>query len=122
MNKKQEALRLGAWGEERACVLLQEKGWKILERNFHSKMGEIDIIAIKSNQLCFTEVKTRKSLNFGVPSLAVDNKKQIKIKKTADYYLITHPEMQNFQMQMDVIEILLLSKKIYIRHLENAFL
>ena len=81
---------VGEKGEKRACKYLELKGYKILERNYRCKLGEIDIIAEDKNKdIVFVEVKTRSSLKYGAPSEAVNQYKQIHIKKVASY-IIAH--------------------------------
>ena len=79
--------KAGAIAEDFAVSFLSKKGYKILDRNFRSKFGEIDIIALHGNVLVFVEVKSRRSDKFGVPQLAVGAKKQEKLSKIALYYL-----------------------------------
>ncbi len=55
---------LGDWGEKQACSFLERHGFKILERNYHTTMGEIDVIAVKGDDYYFIEVKTRKGSEF----------------------------------------------------------
>ena len=66
--------KLGARGEALACTLLEEKGYKIIERNFKTPIGEIDIVAREGQTLVFVEVKTRESTAFGSAKWAVDRK------------------------------------------------
>lgn len=79
--------KLGARGEALACILLEEKGYKIIERNFKTPIGEIDIVAREGQTLVFVEVKTRESTAFGSAKWAVDRKKQRKLSQVALYYL-----------------------------------
>ena len=69
---------IGDMGERRAVKFLKKKGYKILETNFKTNFGEIDIIARKGDYICFVEVKTRSSDNFGEPREAVNFHKQKK--------------------------------------------
>lgn len=78
--------------------MLLTDGYKIVERNFHSRYGEIDIIGIKNDTLIFTEVKARWNDRFGTAQESVTNQKLNKIKKTIDYYLFTHKNMPNKYM------------------------
>ena len=112
---------LGKWGEEKASEFLTKHGYFIAERNFRCRHGEIDIVAIKGDFLCFTEVKTRTSVYFGLPCEAVDSRKQARIKKVAQYYMLSHPESAKFSPRTDIIEILCLPDGKYIRHLLGAF-
>lgn len=79
--------KLGDRGEALACTLLREKGYKIIERNFKTPIGEIDIVAREGQTLVFVEVKTRESNAFGSAKWAVDRRKQQKLSRVAQYYL-----------------------------------
>ena len=74
---------LGKKGEEAALRFLKRKGYRIIERNYVCKMGEMDIIAKEKDALVFVEVKTRTSTNFGPPQLAVNASKQRQLSKVA---------------------------------------
>ena len=65
---------LGNAGENLAAAYLENHGYRILERNYRCKQGEIDIIAQKCDVLVFIEVKTRRTLRYGTPGAAVDYK------------------------------------------------
>ena len=80
-------LYLGKNGEEKAVGLLEENGYKILVRNYRTRLGEIDIIAKDKGTIVFIEVKTRNSNKFGLPSEAVSAFKQRQISKAALLYL-----------------------------------
>ena len=102
MNKRE----IGNLFEDIACKHLIELGYLILERNFHaSKIGEIDIIAIKDGQLYFVEVKGRRSVRFGAPAESVSPRKIQKIKLTASYYL-TRYDYHNLEINFFILEIL----------------
>ena len=109
----------GAIGEEIAARYLLSQNYKIMDRNYRSNIGEIDIIAIKDDILIFIEVKTRTSVNYGYPYEAVNWKKQNKIIKTSLIY-IKHKNMRNYQIRYDVIEVYLINGE-KINHIENAF-
>ncbi len=78
---------LGKSGEDRAAKHVERLGYRILERNFRTPMGEIDLIALDGDTIAFIEVKTRKSDAFGAPELAVDPRKQGRMVKAALGYL-----------------------------------
>ena len=98
----------GKRGEEEACKFLQKKGFRIIERNFSKRYGEIDIVALdcsnKEQVLVFVEVKTRKSLQFGSPLEAITPWKLRSVIKTAEYYKLTHPKLPE-QMRIDAVGI-----------------
>lgn len=79
---------LGRYGEDKAEEFLKKNGYRIIERNFKTKFGEIDIIAKNKRELVFIEVKTRSSTKFGYPEESVDNKKFNRIKRCAEIYLL----------------------------------
>lgn len=81
---------LGAWGEEKAARFLTGRGYTVLERNFHSRYGEIDLIAEDGEFLVFVEVKLRASVSHGLPEETVTPRKQEKLRLTAETYLQTH--------------------------------
>lgn len=86
MNKR----RLGDMEEISAIAFLQNNGYKIVERNFRCKLGEIDIVAENDGYLVFLEVKYRSGLQYGNPAEAIGFKKQQTIYKVAQYYLMKH--------------------------------
>lgn len=83
---------LGRLGEELAVKQLKNNGYRILEQNFRSKFGEIDIIAQEGGDLVFIEVKTRWSKSFGPPEEAITPWKIQHIIKAGEYYKLLHPE------------------------------
>ena len=85
--------KAGVLAEEYAANFLSSKGYKIIDRNFSSKFGEIDIIALKDGKLIFAEVKARWSLKFGNLEEAVTSKKLWKIARTGEYYSLLHPNL-----------------------------
>ena len=93
----------GQCGEDAATELLRKKGYKIVERNYRNKIGEIDIIAKNKEDLVFVEVKTRRSEKFGTPAEAVTYYKKQKIVNTAKWYLSNNPTELN--IRFDVIEV-----------------
>ena len=94
----------GELGENYALKLITEYGYKLLQKNFHSRFGEIDIIAIDRDTLVFVEVKTRWSKKFGAPEEAVTPQKLRKIKKVGEYYSLTHPLLPK-KLGIDVVAI-----------------
>lgn len=86
MMNKQELAR---WGEDLAQKYLSERGIQIIEKNFRTQYGEIDIIGFENDDLVFFEVKTRSSIKFGYPEEAVNSKKIEKIETVANEFLDT---------------------------------
>ena len=114
--------RLGVNGEDIACKYLENQGIKIVERNIRYKLGELDIVAIDKNRLCFIEVKTRKSFKYGRPSLAITPTKQSTIRALAQLYQKTHLIYKSFIPRIDVIEIVITDEnKAFINYIKSAF-
>jgi putative endonuclease len=97
-------LSLGRWGEEQAANYLRQHGFKILERNFCTPVGEIDIIVSDSSWLVFAEVKTRRGTAFGLPQEAVGPRKQRQIIRTAQWY-IQNNKVGKLQPRFDVLAV-----------------
>ncbi|BCS53338.1 YraN family protein [Geobacter sp. SVR] len=113
----------GALGEEIASSFLAARGFRILERNYRCKGGEIDIIVRDpgDKSLVFVEVKARRDLAYGVPQLAVTPFKQRQISKAALTWLVQNRQ-QNTPARFDVIAILLdADGRHEIDHIVNAF-
>ena len=99
--------KIGAYEENIATKYLFDNGYKILEKNFFTKIGEIDIIAIdKDDFLCFIEVKYRKSKNFGEGLEAVNKKKQRRIYNSARIYMCLNNIKEDRKCRFDVVSIL----------------
>lgn len=112
----------GGLGEDCAVRFLEDKGYSVLERNYRSRFGEIDIIARNGPYIVFAEVKTRGESRLADPLEAVTKTKQTKIVKTALLYLQTHAV--KLQPRFDVIGITTADGGHSIRnvvHIENAF-
>ncbi len=111
----------GMLGENAACKYLKKKNYRILERNFRKRYGEIDIIAENEERIAFVEVKTRSATLYGMPCEAVTYSKQQKMIKTAQAYITEHDLDGAFAF--DIIEVLLEKGKILsLNHIEDAFL
>lgn len=106
MLPKSQKRSFGNKGEDIAEGLLLQNGYKIIERNFSGRFGEIDIIALDAQTLVFVEVKTRKDRRFGMPQEAVTAQKLYKIKKTAEYYSLLHPDLPK-KIRIDVVALIL---------------
>ena len=95
----------GAIGETRAVEFLKKQKYKIIDRNYRCRQGEIDIIARDKKTIVFVEVKARESGEFGQPSEYVTKSKIDKLKKAAQLYLHEN-EMDDANARFDVVEIL----------------
>lgn len=112
-------IEVGKNGEKIATQFLKNLGYEILVKNFKCKIGEIDIIAKDKEEIVFIEVKTRKVLNCGLPSEAVDENKQKHFYKSAEFFLYKHNLMNSF-CRFDVIEVYLLKKSTRVVHLKSV--
>ncbi|HJW86826.1 MAG TPA: YraN family protein [Candidatus Brocadiaceae bacterium] len=95
---------IGAEGERIAVRFLKKKGYKILQRNYRSKGGEIDIICYDHGCIVFVEVKTRFSNAYGAPELAVNEAKRRQIIKTASHYT-AQKKIEGVDLRFDVVSI-----------------
>jgi len=113
---------IGKFGEDIASKYLQEKGYKIIERNYRTFLGEIDIISEYKGTIIFVEVKTRRSDRFGYPEEAINLNKQRKIIKNALCYLAKF-NLWAKKYCFDVILISISNHKDVkrLKHIRNAF-
>lgn len=114
MNNK----NLGNFGEDLAAKFLEEKNYKILDRNYRALGTEIDIVAKDEDELCFVEVKTRRSHKFGEAYEAVNEIKMQNIIQTARAYIYKN-NFYDTQIRFDIIEVYVNEGRI--NHIENAF-
>ena len=116
MNTK----KTGDEGEKRACQYLLSKGFAIIERNWRTKGGEIDIIAYKNDIIAFVEVKTLPNGTSDMIQRELNYQKRQRIIKTSKRFLLKHREYNNSYVRFDVIVIDMPGlEPIY--HIENAF-
>lgn len=115
-----ESKRIGDRGENIACKILIKEGYRVTARNYHSRNGEIDIIAETADCIAFVEVKTRSSNSKTLPREAVGYSKQRKLVLTAMSYLQAH-RIEKTPM-FDVIELLYCADgTVKYNHIKNAF-
>ena len=107
----------GLTGESAAALLLEKKGMQVVKRNFRSRTGEVDIIALDGETLVFAEVKTWSAYGIDALEQALDAKKKRKIIETSKYFLSLHREYRYMAIRFDVIFI----SPEGITHLASAF-
>ena len=112
--------KIGKKGESIAVRYLKKQGYRIIELNYRSKAGEIDIIAREKRSLVFVEVKTRSSRSFGSPKWAITPKKQKAISMAALYYL-KMTNQNDVDARFDVVSIQLQGEDTQIELVRNAF-
>jgi len=110
---------IGKQGEEMAADLLRKKGYEILENNYQTKWGELDLIVTKDNILVFVEVKLKTTEDYGTPEEMIGKNKLAQVKKTAEMYLLDNPDIaKKFDSyQIDVVCIVEETERI--THYEN---
>lgn len=113
MNRR----RVGTDGESRAAAFLREQGVTLLERNYRSRNGEIDLIGRDGEYLVFFEVKYRSGADMGHPEEAVGVAKQRRICRVADYYRLVRGLPQQTAVRYDVVAL----EGEQIRWVKNAF-
>jgi len=112
---------IGKFGEKIAEKYLLENKYKILEKNYRCKYGEIDIIARYKKDLVFIEVKTRTNMMYGEGINSIDWIKQKHIYKTAEYYLYGK-NFININIRIDAIEIFLYETSVTLKHYQDIIL
>jgi putative endonuclease len=110
---------LGQQGEDLALKFLQQKGLTLIQRNYRSRFGEIDLIMEDKKHVVFVEVRLRSSTNFGGALFSVDRRKQAKLIKCAQQYMST--ESSRLDFRFDVIAISPSAKQHEIQWITNAF-
>lgn len=110
---------IGKYGEELACQFLEKHGYKILDRNFRIRGGEIDIIATEGKTLVYIEVKTRSSHQFGLPEEAVTYWKIKFLERASKFYRNAHKSLPS-QERIDVITVDTSDGKTHLKLIRNV--
>ncbi len=100
--------QIGAGGEERAALFLEERGFAILERNYrYGKAGEIDLIVRRDKLVVFVEVKSRNTPVYGGPLYAINERKKRTLRLVASHYLSARPALntKNITFRFDMIAV-----------------
>jgi putative endonuclease len=118
MNQR---LANGRQGEQEALDYLQARGLRLLERNFRSRYGEIDLIMREADCLVFIEVRYRRRRDYGGAAASVDRNKQARLVSTALYYLQRHPGSAQQATRFDVVALTELGKTTTIEWICDAF-
>lgn len=112
---------LGRSGEDLAAEYLVAQGYTIVEKNFRTPYGEIDLIMHAGNAIVFVEVKTRASKSLGPPEISITPRKQEHMRSAADYYIQQHPEMDNdWRIDVVTVQVSGSNQPPVIDHFENA--
>lgn len=94
---------LGQWAEQTALLFLQSQQYQYVNKNYHSRFGEIDLIVKRDNELVFVEVKARSAGSYAEACEVISYSQQRKIIKTAQLFLQRYPNYYNFDCRFDVI-------------------
>lgn len=119
MSQETQAQIQGRNGEDIACSFLLQNGYTVVERNYRVKGGEIDVIAIKNDELVFVEVKTRSSLQYGYPEESVSRQKKIRVTRAARQYLGKYPVLPLYRFDIIAIHIVSAQSVPCVSHFEN---
>jgi putative endonuclease len=114
-------LRAGNWAEKHACKILKKRGLRLLERNFRSRFGEIDLVMRDGTYVVFVEVRLRKNESHGSAAESIDRHKQRRLRKTAERYLIETTGGIDTDCRFDVFTITGDSKQAETQWISNAF-
>lgn len=116
---KQENRSLGKIGEDKAAKYLRENGYKILDQNNSTKWGELDLIATKNNILIFVEVKLKTTEDFGMPEEMIGKNKLSQVKRTAEMYLLTNPDIAKKYERYQIDAVCIVEETDRLTHYEN---
>lgn len=103
MTYRQE---IGNKGEKIAADYLMDKGYTLLDRNFHTRYGELDLVMFENGMIVFVEVKTRTSTSFGAPEESITGLKLEHLQNAGLSWLQAHPESPD-DWRMDAVSILM---------------
>ncbi|MBQ6653230.1 MAG: YraN family protein [Prevotella sp.] len=95
---------LGKWGEEIATAYLRDKGFVIVERNWHSQHRDLDIVALDASEMVFVEVKTRRSDMFAYPDQTIPPQKRKHLQLSINHYVKSHHITRRFRV--DIITVI----------------
>lgn len=105
MNFIDPRRKFGSRGEDRAAAFFSSRGFKVVERNWSCRWGEIDLICEKDGVIHFIEVKTRRTTEYGNPEEAITPTKLAHLRRTVEFYLMTEPAPPA-RYQVDALAIL----------------
>ncbi len=114
-----KAKPLGRKGEDLAASYLRNLGWEIVERNYTTWLGEIDLICEDSGTLVFVEVKTRTSSEVARPDQSVTRRKQARLRRLVEDYLVRH-NLESSDVRFDVLGITLSGRRPEFEHIVGA--
>jgi putative endonuclease len=113
--------RDGAVAERRAAQFLEQSGLVLIERNYRSPFGEIDLIMQQGQILVFVEVRFRGRSDYGTPAETVDRRKQSRLRATAEHYLQRDRQASKRPCRFDIVAVTAATDGDRIEWLRNAF-
>ena len=117
MNHRQE---LGRYGENRAAIYLQDRGYQIIDRNWRSREGEIDLVARERESIVFIEVKTRNGAGFGHPFEAITQEKIARMRRLAAGWCASK-QITGLKIRLDAVSVLISGGRVSIEHIKEVF-
>lgn len=110
-----DSKELGKLGETYAALRLMQQGWHVIDRNWHSRQGELDLVMITPEQkLVFVEVKTRRSIQYGTPLEAINQDKRNKLRKAGMQWIEKFgTDIPRYRIRFDAVSILVINKYTY---------
>jgi putative endonuclease len=117
MNLRQD---IGRYGEDRAAIYLQDHGYEIIERNWRSRSGEIDLIARHKGRFVFVEVKTRNGSGYGHPFEAITRAKMSRMRRLVAEWCASR-QLPAIRVRLDAISVLITGGRVLIEHLKEVF-
>jgi putative endonuclease len=121
MCPRAKHLQSGESAESLARIFLEKQGFKLIQKNFRTKVGEIDLVMKDKSCLVFIEVRYRKNLDFGGAVASITASKQTRIRKTAQLFLQYNPNLDYIECRFDVIAISGVGENTRIQWIDNAF-
>lgn len=121
MSGNAAAAREGAAAERRAARFLEQAGLALIERNYRSPFGEIDLIMEEGQTLVFVEVRLRARSDFGAPAETVDRRKQSRLRATAEHYLQHDRRASKRPCRFDIVAVTAAADGDRMEWLRNAF-
>jgi putative endonuclease len=111
---------LGRKGENLAASYLRDLGWEVVERNYRTRLGEIDLVCRDHDSIVFVEVKTRTETDFARPDQSVTQRKQAKLRRLVEEYLLRH-NLESSDVRFDVLGVTLGGRRPEFEHIVGAF-
>jgi len=120
LSKIMTTRQRGDLGEDAAARYLEQRGFRVLDRNWRFRQWELDLVCMDGDTVVFVEVKTRSVTTMGTPADALDRKKQARLVKAASQYL-TKKELWDEPCRFDLAAVIDTGISMDVEHIENAF-